>query len=229
MQAPTSTHFARKASSNAVNTRPSCFRARAGARQQRAVQMAALMGAADAAVARRHALGMLIGASLLSGSPAYAAFSGTPTVCADQDTGEAADECRAKILARDAGNQEDYSKFEGRTSRVVQGVPVSVIDDEYTRSTLDLAEKLETYFVIDVYDKQRVPLIKQIKADSQAWVSKYARGGSVRKQSARRFYIAVDTVLGHLASNGLAPFPARKAGTVKGSIEEAKALLADGK
>jgi hypothetical protein len=54
----------------------------------------------------------------------------------------------------------------------------------------------------DVYDKARVPLIKTLKTDAQTWVTKYARGGSVRKQSARKFYIAVDAVLGHMASNG---------------------------
>jgi hypothetical protein len=38
----------------------------------------------------------------------------------------------------------------------------------------------------DVYDKKRQPLIKQLKADALGWVSKYARGGSVRAQSARQ-------------------------------------------
>lgn len=56
--------------------------------------------------------------------------------------------------------------------------------------------------VQDVYDRQRPPLIKSLKTDGLAWVSKYARGGSVRKQSARRFYVAVDAIVGHLASNG---------------------------
>jgi hypothetical protein len=37
----------------------------------------------------------------------------------------------------------------------------------------------------DVYDKQRSKLIKQLKADALNWVSKYARGGSVRARSAR--------------------------------------------
>lgn len=57
-------------------------------------------------------------------------------------------------------------------------------------------------FPQDVYDKARVPLIKELKAEAQAWVTKYARGGSVRKQSARKFYIAIDAVLGFLVSNG---------------------------
>lgn len=48
----------------------------------------------------------------------------------------------------------------------------------------------------------RVPLIKVLKAEGLEWVSKYARGGSARKESARRMYIAVDALIGHLASNG---------------------------
>lgn len=50
--------------------------------------------------------------------------------------------------------------------------------------------------------KVRVPLIKLLKTESSEWVSKYARGGSARKESARRMYIAVDALIGHLASNG---------------------------
>lgn len=50
--------------------------------------------------------------------------------------------------------------------------------------------------------KVRVPLIKVLKAEGLEWVSKYARGGSARKESARRMYIAVDALIGHLASNG---------------------------
>ena len=54
----------------------------------------------------------------------------------------------------------------------------------------------------DVYSKQRAPLIKDMKKSSAEWVSKYARGGSARSQSARRMYTAVDAVGGHMAANG---------------------------
>lgn len=50
--------------------------------------------------------------------------------------------------------------------------------------------------------KSRLPLIKTLKLEGSEWVSKYARGGSARNQSARTMYIAVDAVIGHLASNG---------------------------
>lgn len=207
--------------------RPAAFGGRVQRRQRAVVAAVAAAGGAQCARSRRDAsLSLLAFGALLTlpVSPASAT-----AVCADQDTEGAADECRAAELQKDGGPREDYAKFEGRSARLASGVPVSKIDDEYTRTTLDLAGRLEAYFEIDPYDKGRVPLIKGIKTDSQTWVTKYARGGSVRKQSARRFYIAVDAVLGHLASNGLAPFPARKAATVRASIEEAKALLADAK
>ena len=47
--------------------------------------------------------------------------------------------------------------------------------------------------------------IAAIKADGSKWVSKYARGGSARKQSARKFYIVIDSIQGHFASNGCDP------------------------
>lgn len=73
-----------------------------------------------------------------------------------------------------------------------------------------------------------MPLIKTLKVESNAWVSKYARGGSVRKLSARRMYVAVDAVQGHLASAGLAPFPKAKQATVNTTISEALAFLEKG-
>lgn len=67
-----------------------------------------------------------------------------------------------------------------------------------------------------------------IKADGRTWVSKYARGGSARKLSARKFYIVVDAVQGHLASNGFAPFPRNKVPKLLANIEETKSLMANG-
>ena len=44
--------------------------------------------------------------------------------------------------------------------------------------------------------------MQSIKLDGSAWASKYARGGSARKLSARKFYIVVDALQGHITSNG---------------------------
>lgn len=45
-------------------------------------------------------------------------------------------------------------------------------------------------------------LIKELKAEMPAWVSKYARGGSARTVSARKLYVVVDAISGHFAANG---------------------------
>lgn len=45
-------------------------------------------------------------------------------------------------------------------------------------------------------------VIKELKAEMPAWVSKYARGGSARTVSARKLYVVVDAISGHFASNG---------------------------
>eukprot|EP00879_Flechtneria_rotunda_P031146 GHRR01033999.1.p1 GENE.GHRR01033999.1~~GHRR01033999.1.p1 ORF type:complete len:113 (+),score=28.65 GHRR01033999.1:205-543(+) len=108
-------------------------------------------------------------------------------------------------------------------------VPVGDLNDEYTRSTRDLANKIGQYITKDVYDKARQPLIKSLKTDGLAWVSKYARGGSARTQSARNMYIAVDAVQGHLASNGLAPLPSMKAKVITQTVGKALTYLDEGK
>lgn len=55
----------------------------------------------------------------------------------------------------------------------------------HTRLSLCVCVPASHSCLQDVYDKKRQGLIKQLKADALAWTSKYARGGSVRAQSAR--------------------------------------------
>jgi hypothetical protein len=76
------------------------------------------------------------------------------------------------------------------------------LDSVYAKDTYRLADKIQQYATADPYDPERVKLSKELKAEGPAWVSKYARGGSVRSPSARRFYVLVDQVSGHLVSNG---------------------------
>ena len=89
-----------------------------------------------------------------------------------------------------------------RSAKPASNVPVSVIDAKYAAATLALAASIEGYLGQESYDKSTAARVKALRAESQAWVSKYAPGGSVRKQSARSLYVAVDAVAGHLASNG---------------------------
>jgi hypothetical protein len=144
-------------------------------------------------------------------------------VCADLDTAEAGDACREAELAQD--KLADYSK-------VTAGKQVkakSENNSEYSTATRNLADKIEQYLTMDVYDKQRQPLIKSLKVDGSTWVSKYARGGSAKTQSARNMYIAVDAVQGYMASNGLAPFPGSKAKLVRETLGKSLAFLDEGR
>mmetsp|Transcript_2723 Transcript_2723/g.6012 ORF Transcript_2723/g.6012 Transcript_2723/m.6012 type:complete len:224 (+) Transcript_2723:156-827(+) len=151
-------------------------------------------------------------------------------LCVLQTSDEAAEACRKRLIERDAGKQENYNDVSERKGfGTVSGVPVSVLDDEYSRSSIALIDEIEKYCTLDLYSKERVPLIKKLKVDANSWVSKYARGGNVRSLSARKLYIAVDGVTGFLASNGLAPFPNAKAKLVMANLEESRAFLLEGK
>eukprot|EP00882_Tetradesmus_deserticola_P024093 GHRQ01026319.1.p1 GENE.GHRQ01026319.1~~GHRQ01026319.1.p1 ORF type:complete len:209 (+),score=68.87 GHRQ01026319.1:102-728(+) len=155
-------------------------------------------------------------ATLMTAGPAVA-------VCADQDTAEAGDACREAELAQD--RLADYSS-------VTAGKQVKAsreVDSVYSKATRDLAGKVEQYLTMDVYDKQRQLLIKSLKVDGSTWVSKYARGGSAKTQSARNMYIAVDAVQGFMASNGLAPFPGSKAKVVRATLSKSLSFLDEGR
>ena len=70
-------------------------------------------------------------------------------------------------------------------------------------------------------------LVKELKAEAPGWVSKYARGGSARKQSARKAYIVVDALSGHFASNGWVVWPRscsvqRRVGALGGDVGAAR-------
>mmetsp|Transcript_5623 Transcript_5623/g.13233 ORF Transcript_5623/g.13233 Transcript_5623/m.13233 type:complete len:226 (+) Transcript_5623:151-828(+) len=137
-------------------------------------------------------------------------------------------ECRRRDITPQL-EASGYEKAAGRkTAGPAPNVPVAELNSEYAQQTLALADQIEKYMDLDVYDKSRVPLIKDMKVKCSDWVSKYARGGSARSQSARKMYVAVDAVTGFLASNGLAPLPNRKKEATKKSLDEARAFLAKG-
>lgn len=185
--------------------------------------------AAAPAASRRETLlqASLLGSWLAAG-PALASNGFKAALCSDQDTAEEAGACRAAELAKDQTG--DYSKVSvGAKKALAPNVPVSDLNNEYVQSTRDLAAKIDKYLTLDVYDKSRQPLIKSLKTEGSTWVSKYARGGSARSQSARNMYIAVDAVQGYLASNGLAPMPKSKARVVEETMSKALAFLSEGK
>jgi hypothetical protein len=75
----------------------------------------------------------------------------------------------------------------------------------FEESTVAIMAKIETYMVLTPYDKQRPILVKELQLEGNKWTSKYAPGGSSKKESGRAFYNALSELLGHIAFNGLAP------------------------
>jgi hypothetical protein len=166
----------------------------------------------------------------ISGAPALAMWDGKSAATGSCALGDAGDECRRASLARD--QLASYSSAKSNSSKLgnaASGVPVADLNSQYVLETRKLGDAIIKYATADPYDEERLALVKQLKADGPVWVSKYARGGSARTLSARRFYIAVDAVEGHLASNGLAPFPRNKLEKLKTDIEDTDRLLEQGK
>lgn len=92
--------------------------------------------------------------------------------------------------------------------------------------TPNFCVRLEHMRVQDPFDKERITSINNIKKDGKKWIAEYARGGSASGQSAKRMYVAVDSVLGHVAANGAAPFPKPKVKFVKETLAQVDSLLA---
>ena len=93
--------------------------------------------------------------------------------------------------------------------------------------TIPLLLSARTVNVLGV--RQRLFCVQALRKDGATWVAKYARGGSARKVSARRMYIAIDALQGHLASNGFAPFPKNKVPVLLANVQQSEQLLAEGK
>ena len=164
-------------------------------------------------------------------APAMAAWDGVSSATGSCPLGEEGIECRRQLLAND--NLENYGQMSNNAKKVSRspttGVPVSEMGSKYVQDTLDLAGDIETFINLDLYDERRPTLVKTLKRKGQAWASEYARGGSARKSSARTFYIAVDSIEGHFASNGMAPIPSNKLAKLSSSIEQTRTLLEEGK
>lgn len=189
--------------------------------------------------------GLLAAAALLAAAvpatttppPALAAPSTAPQLCVESETADEAGDCRRAALARDDGARQSYASAKQRGSdaatelKPVAGTnPVAKLDSAYVRDTQQLGDKIRAYVSVPADDaRARAPLVKSLRADCQQWASKYARGGSARSQSARSMYVAVDAVMGHLASNGVAPLPSNKLKEVGASLEASAAFLDEGR
>lgn len=182
-----------------------------------------------AALAALLALGSTTAAAALT-SP-LPALAQTNVLCNQAETDDAAADCRRAALASD--ELSSYGKASARAAdaeRPAPNVPVAKLDSQYARDTLAMRDSIAAYVAIPADDaRARAPLVKKLRAECTKWASAYARGGSARSQSARSMYVAVDAVMGHLASNGIAPLGAGKLREVSASLEASAAFLADGK
>lgn len=107
---------------------------------------------------------------------------------------------------------------------------MAVLDSAYVQSSIGLMDDIEAYLALDPKDgKTRFNLSKKLKTEGLAWVAQYARGGSARSQSARKLYIAVDGLVGFLASNGIGPVPKAKIQATLVAVNDARKLLAEAK
>jgi hypothetical protein len=154
-----------------------------------------------------------------------------PALCVDASDEGASADCRRAALAKDGlGSYGSASARAADAERTAPNVPVAKLDSAYARDTAALRERIAAYVALDAADARgRAPLVKPLRAECQRWASSYARGGSARSQSARSMYVAVDAVMGHLASNGVAPLPSGKLREVGASLEASAAFLAEGR
>jgi len=135
--------------------------------------------------------------------PSQAMWDGESSAVGSCPLGDTGIECRKAQLAKDGlGSYSSAANNAAKIGGAAGGVPVASLDGPYATETYALGNSILTYATLDLYDPARVDLVKTLKREGQDWVSKYARGGSARTASARRFYTAVDSLLGHLASNG---------------------------
>ncbi|KAK9835261.1 hypothetical protein WJX84_001454 [Apatococcus fuscideae] len=142
-------------------------------------------------------------------------------------TGDEGIECKRRIIQED--KMQAYPSPGSKSLQAVSGVPVAEMKDDYTKATYALTEALQKYITLDPYDKERFEVIKSIKENARQWAGKYAPGGSARKLSARKFYIAVDAVNGHLVAYGLSPYPKNRVPKIQDSIDQTRALLQQNK
>lgn len=188
-------------------------------------------------LARRSLLaGLALLAAAAPSAPSLAAASrwdGESSAIGSCALGAAGDDCRLEILRQDQAKLDSYDTIgneSGKVGGMQSGVPVATLDAAYVKATLQLTDKILAYASFaDPADPARFQIIKELKADMPAWVSKYARGGSARTVSARKLYVVADAISGHFASNGLGPMPSGKLNKLKADVEAVRELLAQGK
>jgi len=200
----------------------------------RAKNVTVCQAAESSSSGRRAVLAGLMGAASLSMSSSSLAGpiglkSEQVVVC---DPGEEGLQCRRDELAKDDGASKkvNYGDFEtrdkGRTGNITGKKSSS---DNYEAQTLALIEVVESYMTLSPYDKSRPAMVAQIQKDGNAWVGKFAPGGSANRESSRAFYNALNQLLGHIAFNGLAPMRPQLVELINKNCATTKDFISKGK
>jgi len=178
---------------------------------------------------------LLSGESFVQPLPAFATFSKTQfeILCPVGDEGT---ECRMKALADDKGaylNDDEYQTKSGAKKSMKTSAAATAGRNTdltaYQSDTLALADAMDELFAMDLYSTAREPAIKQLQKKANDWTGRYCPGGSSKQASGRSMYNAVNQLLGHFASNGLAPLPSARMEIVNKNIASARDLIAQGR
>jgi len=178
---------------------------------------------------------LLSGESFVQPLPAFATFSKTQfeILCPVGDEGT---ECRMKALADDKGaylNDYEYQTKSGAKKSMKTSAAATAGRNTdltaYQSDTLALADAMDELFAMDLYSTAREPAIKQLQKKANDWTGRYCPGGSSKQASGRSMYNAVNQLLGHFASNGLAPLPSARMEIVNKNIASARDLIAQGR
>ncbi|KAL4423496.1 hypothetical protein ABPG77_003629 [Micractinium sp. CCAP 211/92] len=216
---------------------PTAFKSQQQAPQQRQLVVASA-ARTEAEPSRRSLLaaGLALLAGVQQAQQAQAApgrWDGESSAIGSCPLGDEGIECRQAILLGDKSKLASYEETAdnvGKVGRSAYGVPVAQLNSKYAKDTVALTDKILAYASFeDPTDPERFQVIKQLKAEMPAWVSAYARGGSVRSTSARKIYVVVDAISAHFASNGLAPIPPNKLRKLVADVEAGLEALAEGK
>ncbi|PRW58412.1 photosystem II repair PSB27- chloroplastic [Chlorella sorokiniana] len=220
-----------------IHAKPFVAAVSSSRRPQQPVACSAARQEQQPELARRSLLaGLALLAAAAPSAPSIAMASrwdGESSAVGSCALGAAGDECRLRILQQDQSKLDSYESTANETGKIggmQSGVPVATLDAAYVKSTVQLTDKILAYASFaDPVDPARLQIIKELKAEMPAWVSKYARGGSARTVSARKLYVVADAISGHFASNGVGPLPSSKLNKLKADVEAVRELLAQGK
>lgn len=141
--------------------------------------------------------------------------------------GEEGQQCRLEQLAKDDDGKG--ISYAGAADKQPAKPAPKAQDPKYEEQTLAVTALVREYMGLATFDKRRPELAELVKKEGNTWVSKYAPGGSSRKESARALYSALSSLLGQFAFNGIAPMKGSLAAQVIANCDKTENFLAQGR